>query len=88
MPTYDYKCPSCVDSFEKFHGINETPEIKCPECETVCIKQIGTGVSIHFKGSGFYTTDYKDKPNTSETKPVKKPESSKAHACGGACGCA
>ncbi|MBL8032419.1 MAG: zinc ribbon domain-containing protein, partial [Leptospiraceae bacterium] len=35
MPTYDYKCADCGRIFEKFHGMNETPQVSCPECQSI-----------------------------------------------------
>jgi putative FmdB family regulatory protein len=66
MPTYDYRCTKCETIFEKFHGINETPEITCPECNSEAEKQIGMGAGVHYRGTGFYTTDYKNAPAKSE----------------------
>jgi len=82
MPTYDYKCPECSVKFEKFHGISESPDVKCPKCGTSSTKQIGGGAGIMFKGSGFYVNDYK---SSSSEKASSAP---KACAGGGACGCA
>jgi putative FmdB family regulatory protein len=61
MPTYEYKCPICQDKIELFHAIIDTPRISCKECETTMNKGFGGGVGVHFKGSGFYETDYKNK---------------------------
>jgi len=33
----------------------------CPECNEKMIKCIGGGIGLHFKGTGFYETDYKGK---------------------------
>ncbi|MDH4200552.1 MAG: zinc ribbon domain-containing protein [Spirochaetia bacterium] len=86
MPTYDYKCPACSSKFEKFHGISENPEIACPECGKTAQKQIGGGAGIHFKGTGFYSTDYKSSSKPSATAAtVEKPSKTCAP---GACGCA
>ncbi len=87
MPTYDYKCPECGEVFEKFHGINEEPQISCPSCNTIATKQIGMGAGIVYKGSGFYTTDYK-KPAAQATKQQEAKASSAPCANGGSCGCA
>ena len=58
MPTYDYVCPSCGHEFQKFHKMSVTVRPKCPECGTVAQRQITGGAGLHFKGSGFYATDY------------------------------
>jgi len=60
MPMYDYKCPSCGVIREVKVGINERPSLY--HCGGVLmIKQISIPPSVHFKGSGFYETDYKGK---------------------------
>lgn len=60
MPTYDYKCADCGRLFEKFHGMNEQPQVVCPECQSVnTARQVSLGAGIVFKGSGFYVNDYK-----------------------------
>jgi putative FmdB family regulatory protein len=60
MPTYDYKCSDCGRIFEKFHGMNEKPQVECPECRSFNTgKQMSLGAGIVFKGAGFYVNDYK-----------------------------
>jgi putative FmdB family regulatory protein len=60
MPTYDYHCDACNHEFELFHSIKDDPAKKCPECGKNKLRRlIGPGAAIVFKGSGFYTTDYR-----------------------------
>lgn len=60
MPTYDYECEACQHKFEHFQGINDPLLKKCPECKKPKLKRLfGTGAALMFKGSGFYTTDYR-----------------------------
>lgn len=67
MPTYDYECESCGDIFEVFHGMTEEPDVSCEKCgSTETRKKITSGSGIIFKGSGFYTTDYKKKKAPSQ----------------------
>ena len=61
MPTYSYECKKCGHEHEVFHAISAKPQVMCPECGGACIKLLGTGAGIIFKGSGFYETDYKRK---------------------------
>ncbi|HNL55069.1 MAG TPA: zinc ribbon domain-containing protein, partial [Turneriella sp.] len=71
MPTYDYKCADCGRIFEKFHGMNETPQVACPECSSAnTARQVSLGAGIVFKGAGFYVNDYKksDSPGGTATK--------------------
>jgi len=59
MPTYEYECPKCGCRFEKLESITAKPKAKCPECGARCKRLISAGTGIIFKGSGFYTTDYR-----------------------------
>jgi putative FmdB family regulatory protein len=64
MPTYEYKCPSCNKVESHFHKISDQIKVMCIECFNAnkpydMIKGPGGGSAIHFKGSGFYETDYK-----------------------------
>ena len=59
MPTYEYECLKCGNTFELFQNISEEPVKKCPECKGKVKRLIGAGAGILFKGSGFYITDYK-----------------------------
>jgi putative FmdB family regulatory protein len=60
MPTYDYQCDACDHKFELFQSIKDSPKKKCPKCGKSKLRRLfGTGAAIMFKGSGFYTTDYR-----------------------------
>jgi putative FmdB family regulatory protein len=58
MPTYVYRCKRCKKEFEIFHRISENIK-KCPDCGGELEKLIAPSAGLIFKGSGFYTTDYK-----------------------------
>ena len=58
MPTYGYRCGSCGHQFEIVLRISEEPLTTCPKCQGKLSKVLYP-VGISFKGSGFYTTDYK-----------------------------
>jgi len=59
MPTYEYECRHCRYRFEEFQSINDKPLSRCPKCGKGVRRLFGGGLGIIFKGSGFYTTDYK-----------------------------
>ena len=69
MPTYEYHCATCDQNFEAFQSMRDEPFRVCPK--ELCrlpkwgrgrVKRLlGTGAGIIFKGSGFYTTDYRSK---------------------------
>ena len=67
MPTYEYQCEKCGKSFEAFQSMRDEPFRECPKA--LCREKkwghgrvkrlVGTGAGVIFKGSGFYTTDYR-----------------------------
>lgn len=65
MPTYEYECQKCGHQFELFQSIKDAPKKTCPKCRGKIKRLLGTGAGLIFKGSGFYTTDYR-KPGYSE----------------------
>jgi putative FmdB family regulatory protein len=72
MPTYEFRCPEGHE-FEKFYrSISAAPpETHCPVCGKLAERMLSAGGGLHFKGSGFYITDYgKDgkKQQTGEAK--------------------
>lgn len=83
MPTYGYRCTQCGNQFEVFQRMSDEPIQTCPKCGGKVTKMLyPTGVV--FKGSGYYSTDYKGSGSsessngsgsTTESKPDAKPES-------------
>lgn len=67
MPIYEYKCPN-GHLFEVFHGMTEPGPEKCEVCGASPLVVVLHPVAVHYKGSGFYTTDYgrKSKAATKE----------------------
>jgi len=57
MPIYEYKCPN-GHLFEVFHGMTEPPPEACEICGEAPLRRVLHPVAVHYKGSGFYTTDY------------------------------
>ena len=78
MPIYEYICPTCGHEEEVLQPV-DAPSQKCHKeskgyfCNTEMNKKISKSAVI-FKGSGFYSTDYKKK---GFSKPDKKVEKSK-----------
>lgn len=69
MPTYDYECTSCGHTFDAFQSITADPIRQCPKCRRRKVQRlIGSGSGILFKGSGFYTTDYRSKEYKDKAK--------------------
>lgn len=59
MPTYQYECQQCEHRFEQFQSITAPPLTACPRCSGSVTRLISAGAGFIFKGSGFYTTDYR-----------------------------
>ena len=58
MPTYDYRCGHCGHTFELRQGFDADSVSTCPVCHQEARRLFHTATII-YKGSGFYTTDYK-----------------------------
>ena len=57
MPIYEYKCPN-GHLLEVFHGMSEPGPAKCDVCGASPLERVLHPVAVHYKGSGFYSTDY------------------------------
>jgi putative FmdB family regulatory protein len=57
MPIYEYRCPE-GHTFERFQSMTAPPPEKCDVCGASPVEIVLYPVAIHYKGSGFYTTDY------------------------------
>jgi putative FmdB family regulatory protein len=82
MPTYEYHCQKCEQNFEAFQSMRDQPFRECPK--ELCrlpkwghgkVKRLlGTGAGIIFKGSGFYTTDYRSQSYKEAAKKESAPK--------------
>ena len=95
MPTYEYECEKCQDSFECVQSMKDDAFKVCPK-ELCRMKKwgkgkvrrlMGTGAGLIFKGSGFYITDYRSegytaaaKKDSSDSAPAKPAESKPAES--------
>ena len=57
MPIYEYKCPK-GHVFEVFQKMSDEPQEVCEVCGEGPVQRVLYPVAVHFKGSGFYSTDY------------------------------
>ena len=82
MPTYDYQCTVCEVIFEMRQGWDAEPTQNCIECGSPSKRRFHA-VGVIYKGTGFYTTDYKrknaDVPSSSndDGKSSEKSETTK-----------
>ena len=59
MPIYEYRCPN-GHTFEAIQSMSDDPVETCEVCGAP-VERVFHPVAVHFKGSGFYTTDYAKK---------------------------
>ena len=57
MPIYEYRCPN-GHTFEVFQRMSDPPASVCETCGAGPVEKVLFPVAVHFKGSGFYATDY------------------------------
>ena len=86
MPTYEYSCQKCGQNFEVFQSMRDEPFLECPK--ELCrlpnwghgkVKRLlGTGAGLIFKGSGFYTTDYRSQSYKEAAKKESAPKTAEA----------
>ena len=56
MPLYDYRCEN-GHIFEVMQRMSDDSLTECQECGAP-VQRVLHPPAVHFKGSGFYTTDY------------------------------
>jgi putative FmdB family regulatory protein len=66
MPIYEYKCKK-GHVFDVMQGINDDPVTTCEVCGSP-VSRVFHPPSVHFKGSGFYNTDYGTRKRSREAK--------------------
>ncbi len=88
MPTYEYRCKN-GHQFEVIQSMADDPIAVCEVCGAP-VERVFHPVAVHFKGSGFYTTDYgknrsaasgsdsDSKKDSKESKDSKEPAKSES----------
>jgi putative FmdB family regulatory protein len=78
MPIYEYRCPN-GHVFELFQRMSDDQPEVCQICGEGPVERVLYPVAVHFKGSGFYSTDY----GRGSRKPAKDGDSSSGGDSGG-----
>ena len=65
MPIYKYKCEN-GHVFDVMKKLFDAPLASCIECSAP-VRKVMQPVNISFKGSGFYSTDYRGGPKAETT---------------------
>ncbi len=79
MPTYDYQCSECGHVFELRQSFDSEPLGTCPLCGSLARRKFHA-VPIIYKGTGFYTTDYKKSGYSGVSKNENEEDGSKEKA--------
>jgi putative FmdB family regulatory protein len=94
MPTYEYLCEKCGQTFEAFQSMKDEPFKIC--LKELCrqdlwgqgtVKRLlGTGAGLLFKGSGFYITDYRSSgyKESAKKEGISSPKEGDSSSSGGA----
>jgi putative FmdB family regulatory protein len=77
MPIYEYRCDN-GHTFEVMQRMTDDPVASCQTCEAP-VRRVFHPVAVHFKGSGFYNTDYgkakrgaESETSSTDSSPEKK----------------
>ena len=75
MPIYEYRCDR-GHTFEVMQRMTDDPVSSCSTCEAP-VQRVFHPVAVHFKGSGFYTTDYGKKAGSGSSEGKSESSDSK-----------
>ena len=78
MPIYEYVCEKCGDHLEVMQRVSDQPLKRCAKCRGK-LEKIISRTAFQLKGSGWYKTDYSDKP---QSKAAPKSEKKKSEGAG------
>jgi putative FmdB family regulatory protein len=84
MPIYEYRCEN-GHTFEVMQKMTDDPVSTCSTCEAP-VQRVFHPVAVHFKGKGFYNTDYGTKRRNRELEREGKTGAEKTEAGSSASG--
>ncbi len=70
MPIYEYRCKK-GHTTEVMQRISDDPVTECEVCGAT-VQRVFRPIAVHFKGSGFYNTDYGTRKRSREMKESKE----------------
>jgi putative FmdB family regulatory protein len=70
MPTYEYRCEN-GHTFEVMQRMSDDPVVSCESCDAP-VRRVFHPIAVHFKGSGFYNTDYGTRKRSRENAEHSK----------------
>jgi putative FmdB family regulatory protein len=73
MPIYEYRCEN-GHTFDVMQRMGDPPVTKC-DLDGGAVERVFNAPAVHFKGSGFYSTDYGSKKRARENKDASEAKS-------------
>ncbi len=73
MPLYEYKCSKCGGTFEVLQRFSDQPVATHEGCGGT-VERLISPAGLHFKGTGWYVTDYAHKSRGGNGDSKKKTE--------------
>jgi putative FmdB family regulatory protein len=74
MPIYEYRCER-GHTFEVMQRMTDDPLTSCSTCDAP-VQRVFHPVAVHFKGSGFYSTDYGKRKSGATSSSTSEADSS------------
>jgi putative FmdB family regulatory protein len=68
MPLYEYECSACGHRFEIIQRFADPPAEACVACGQGPVHKLLSAPAVHFKGTGWYVTDYAKKSGAAAVK--------------------
>ncbi len=88
MPIYDFKCIACGHQDEVMRKISDVSIMDCPSCKQAAFSKMLSAPSFQLSGTGWYATDFKDKPKAqTKAESEKTAEAPAAASCSPGCAC-
>jgi putative FmdB family regulatory protein len=78
MPIYEYRCER-GHTFEVMQKMTDDPVMSCERCDAP-VQRVFHPVAVHFKGKGFYNTDYGTRRRNRELERTSKDSGDKAES--------
>ncbi|MCK8603127.1 FmdB family zinc ribbon protein [Desulfoferrobacter suflitae] len=79
MPIYEYECTKCGKVTEAMQKFSDPPLVECCECRGGLRKLVSMS-TFHLKGSGWYTTDYAGKNQSTSSSKTESTATEKAES--------
>lgn len=76
MPIYEYACSECGHELEALQKMSDAPLADCPACARPALKKRISAAGFRLTGSGWYETDFKNKPPAKREKSGDKADES------------